>query len=237
MRLRLRRPRQRSPEATLSRQNPSKNVAATEFEVDNWAISEFVRLKLVPLVGTHPFPLNELMLLTAAVCRFQPPQVFDWGTHIGKSARIFYECATHYGIDTEIHSTDLPDAADHPEHPRAQRGIMVAGLSGVSLHQGDGVNVSLDIWRSRDRKPTPLFLLDGDHAYESVLLELESILSEVPDAVVLVHDSFYQSPAAGYNVGPHQAIETALAHRPGTYRVLQSGLGLPGLSMLYPDRR
>ena len=237
MKLRLRRAGPPSPGPTLSRQNPSKNVTATELEVDNWAISEFVRLKIVPLVGTHPFPLNELMLIISAVCRFQPPQIFDWGTHIGKSARIFYETAAHYRIDTEIHSTDLPDTADHPEHPRSQRGAMVAGLSSVSLHQGDGATVSLDIWRSGGRRPAPLFLLDGDHAYDTVARELELILSEVPDAIVLVHDSFYQSAESGYNVGPHDAIATAMANHSGAYRVLRSGMGLPGLALLYPDRR
>ncbi len=203
--------------------------------MDNWAISEFVRQKLVPLVGTHPYPLNELMLLTAAVCRFEPSQVFDWGTHIGKSARIFYECAAHYRINIEIHSTDLPDSADHREHPRTQRGVMVQGLPGVSLHQGDGVTVSLDIWRSGGRRPRPLFLLDGDHAYETVSRELESIMSEIPDAIILVHDSFYQSSDAGYNLGPHEAIQSAVERRAGRYRIQESGLGLPGLSLLYPS--
>jgi hypothetical protein len=89
----------------LSRENPAKNVTCSEFEVDNWAISQFVVRRLVPVVGCHPFPLQELMLMVAAVCRFEPAEIFEWGTHIGKSARIFYECASHYRIEADIHST------------------------------------------------------------------------------------------------------------------------------------
>ncbi|MDQ3112117.1 MAG: hypothetical protein M3R17_19715, partial [Bacteroidota bacterium] len=71
--------------------DPSLNENASEFEVNNWVVSEFVIDKLVPAVGMHPFPINELMLMTASVCRFKPELIFEWGTNIGKSARVFYE--------------------------------------------------------------------------------------------------------------------------------------------------
>jgi hypothetical protein len=218
----------------LSRENPAKNPTCSEFEVDNWAISQYVLEKLVPRVGIHPFPLNELMLMVAAVCRLRPAQIFDWGTNIGKSARVFYECTTHYGIDAEIHSTDLPDEVGHVEHPRHKRGELVRGLPRVYLHLGDGVATSLEIWNTAGRKPRPLFLVDGDHRYESVFRELGLIVSEVPDPGILLHDSFYQSKGSGYNVGPHQAIEDTLSAVPGRFRRLHSGLGLPGMTLLYP---
>jgi cephalosporin hydroxylase len=224
---RLRRP-------SLSRTNPAKNQALSEFEVDNWAISEFVVRVLVPVVGSHPFPLHELMLMVATVCRFQPTEIFEWGTHIGKSARVFAEAAAQYGTDTEVHSIDLPDHASHVEHPRDERGLFVRDVPRVHLHQGDGLDVSLELWRSGGRKARPLFFLDGDHAFESVRRELNGVMAEVPDPVLLIHDSFYQSPGSGYNVGPHQAIEAALAAHPDRYRSLRSGLGLPGLTLLYP---
>jgi cephalosporin hydroxylase len=217
----------------LSRENPVKNAGCSEFEVDNWAISRFVTEKLTPCVGVHPFPLNELMLMVAAVCWLRPAQVFDWGTNIGKSARIFYDCTSHYGIDAEIHSTDLPDDISHVEHPGHKRGELVRGLPRVHLHQGDGVATSLEIWRTAGRKPRPLFLIDGDHRYESVSHELRLIVTEVPDPGILLHDSFYQSTESGYNIGPHQAIEDVLALSPGRFRRLESGLGLPGMTFLY----
>ena len=218
----------------LSRQNPTKNPDCTEFEVDNWAVSQFVLGRLVPAVGTQPFPLHELMLFVAAVCRLRPTQIFEWGTHIGKSARIFYETTNHYRIDAQIHSVDLPDAVDHVEHPGSERGRLVRGLPRVSLYQGDGLSTSLELWQKGGWRRAPFFLLDGDHSYESVLRELREITREVPDATILVHDAFYQSKESGYNVGPHEAIEKVLAETPGRYRKLHSGMGLPGLTLLYP---
>jgi cephalosporin hydroxylase len=189
----------------------------------------------VPIVGWHPFPLNELMLMVATVCRVEPAEIFEWGTHLGKSARIFHECAAHYRLQAVIHSTDLPDDVDHPEHPHAERGAFVRGLPGVHLHQGDGLDISLDLWRSGGRKPGPVFFLDGDHAYKSVLRELDGVLDEVHDASILVHDTFYQSSESGYNVGPHQAIEAALAARHDRYCLVRSGLGLPGMTLIFPS--
>lgn len=217
-----------------SHESPARNGSSTEFEVDTWSISEFVGRRLVPVVGIHPFPLHELMLMVAAVCRTEPSEIFEWGTHIGKSARIFSECSTHYRIKAVIHSTDLPDDASHVEHPHGARGKLVRGLPNVHLHQGDGLDTSIGIWRDDGRKPHPLFLLDGDHAYESVLRELSGIVREIPDASILLHDAFYQSADSGYNVGPHRAITEVLAHAPDRYRRVDSGLGLPGMTLLYP---
>ena len=89
--------------------DPNVNTHCTEFEINNWVISDFIVNCLVPIVGVHPFPLNELQLMVGTVCRFQPTHIFEWGTNIGKSARIFYETTNSFKIDAEIHSIDLPD--------------------------------------------------------------------------------------------------------------------------------
>lgn len=217
----------------LSGADPSRNPECVEFEVDAWALSRFVLAKLVPTVGTHPFPLHELMLMSGAFCRLRPAQVFEWGTHLGKSARVFYECARHYGISTQVHSVDLPDEIDHVEHPKDFRGKFVQGLREVHLHQGDGIEVSLSIWKSSGRVPAPLFFIDGDHAYESVLRELSAVVTEIPGASILLHDTFNQSAESGYNVGPHRAIEDVLRANPGRYKRIDSGLGLPGMTLLF----
>jgi len=188
----------------------------------------------VPIVGVHPFPLHELMLMCAAVCRLRPAHVYEWGTHLGKSARIFYECAKHYEIPLEIHSVDLPDTAEHVEHPGNTRGMLVRGIPNVHLHQGDGIEVALSVWKTGGRPPAPLFFIDGDHAYESVLRELSAVAAEIPGASVLLHDAFFQSVESGYNVGPHRAIEEVLRAKPGRYGRIDSGLGLPGMTFLYP---
>lgn len=219
--------------ASVTRADPSRNPACSEFEVDNWQLSQFVLQRLVPVVGTHPFPLHELMLMSAAVCRFRPPQIYEWGTHIGKSARVFYECITHFGIACEIHSVDLPDGAVHVEHPEGARGKLVLGLNGVHLHQGDGLTESLGLWNRLGRKEGVLFFVDGDHEYDSVRRELSAIVAEIPSAKILAHDTFFQSPQSGYNVGPHRAIDDVLAPQAGCYRRVNSGLGLPGMTLLY----
>jgi cephalosporin hydroxylase len=217
----------------LSTADPSKNPDCSELEVDNWALSRFLLSKLIPSVGVEPFPLHELMLMCAAVCRLKPTRIFEWGTHVGKSARVFYECAKHYSIPMQIHSVDLPDDAQHVEHPGEIRGALVRGLPGVHLHQGDGIHVSLSLWRAGGRAPAPLFFIDGDHAYESVLRELSAVASEIPGASVLLHDTFYQSSGSGYNIGPHRAIGEVLRRYPDRYRRIDSGLGLPGMTLLY----
>jgi cephalosporin hydroxylase len=216
-----------------SSDNPSRNPGSTEFEVDGWVTSAFVAQTLVPLVGVHPFPLQELMLMTATVCRFQPSLIFEWGTNIGKSARIFHETASYFHIPTTIHSSDLPDDVDHVEHPHAQRGLLVRGLPGVQLHQGDGLTTSLSIWEQAGRPPGPLFFLDGDHSHASVSRELAGILAAVPDPVLLLHDTFFQSADSGYNIGPRQAIEECLRDHPGRFRTVHTGFSLPGMTLMY----
>ena len=89
--------------------DPARNINSTEFEVDNWTISRFVLKRLIPLIGFRPFPLSELCLLSSAVCFFKPTHIFEWGTNIGKSARLFHETAKYFNISVEIHSIDLPD--------------------------------------------------------------------------------------------------------------------------------
>jgi cephalosporin hydroxylase len=180
------------------------------------------------------------MLMVAAVCRLKPTHIFEWGTNIGKSARIFYETCNALGIDTEIHSIDLPDDVEHVEHPGAKRGILVKNIKAVKLHLGDGLDTSLRILEQcGNRHPRPLFFLDGDHGYSSVKRELEVIMEKVPDVSILLHDTFYQSEKSGYNIGPYQAIVDVMGTETGTYRILSQNIGLPGMTLLWrhPDLR
>lgn len=215
--------------------NMSPNLAhnATEFEVNNWVISDFIVNKLVPVVGFHPFPLNELMLLTSAVCYFKPEYIFEWGTNIGKSARIFHEISKEFNINTQIHSIDLPDDVFHNEHPQKNRGIMVRGKENVTLHQADGLKCSFDLIDQKKPKGRVLFFVDGDHSYDSVKNELETIFKKAPNAVVLLHDTFYQSPESNYNIGPFNAVKSVLDNCQEKYKTISVGMGLPGMTMVY----
>lgn len=216
--------------------DPAPNPSASEFEVNNWALSDFVLNKLVPVVGVHPYPLNELMLMAGAVCRFRPTHVFEWGTNVGSSARVFYETARYFKIPLEIHSIDLPGEVGHVEHPGSRRGKLVRGKSGVSLHLGDGIETSLSIYHTLPANSSVLFFVDGDHSYDSVKRELEAIVSAVAAPKVLLHDTFFQSPDSGYNVGPHRAVQEVLEAQKQVGRHLSSmetKTGLPGMTLIY----
>lgn len=219
-----------------SYKDPSINTNCSEFEVNNWEISDFVIDKLIPIVGTRPFPLNEQMLLVATVCRFKPDYIFEWGTNVGRSARIFYEICKNFGIPTKIHSIDLPEEVYHVEHPHEKRGFLVKGIQEVSLHLGDGLETSSKIITQIPPTSTLMFFLDGDHGYESVHRELTWIMSNISNSVILVHDSFYQSPESQYNIGPFRAIQDAKKASTTTFREMTTSLGLPGLTLLYPYR-
>jgi cephalosporin hydroxylase len=213
--------------------DPVLNQNCTEFEVNNRVVSDFIIQELIPILGTQPFPLNEQFLLTATVCRFKPDYIFEWGTNVGKSARIFYEIQNHFKIPFRIHSIDLPDTIDHAEHPHNTRGMFVKGLKGVTLHQGDGLDTSLEIYRKNQKICNPLFFLDGDHRYSSVIRELNGINQHVKNPVLVIHDTFYQSSESNYNIGPYTAIKEFLAASKENYGMLSTDTGLPGLTVLF----
>jgi cephalosporin hydroxylase len=212
--------------------SPVLNIESTELEVNKWAVSDFVTRTLVPITKNRPFPLDEQMLMVSAVCLAQPDLIFDWGTHIGKSARIFYETTKHFGIPCTIHSMDLPNEEDHSEHPGEERGKLVKNLDNVELHLGDGVETALKIYK-KNKKKKALFYVDGDHSYESVYRELTLILKHVDRPTVLLHDTFFQSAKSGYNVGPNKAIKDALKKNGKKPQIISTQLGLPGMTLLY----
>ncbi|HUJ79569.1 MAG TPA: class I SAM-dependent methyltransferase [Nitrospiria bacterium] len=194
-------------------------------EVDKWAMSETV-LKLIRIVGTHPYPLDELLLMAAAFAYHRPEVVIDIGTHVGKSARIWHELSRELGTKTSIHTIDLCDAS-HPEFPAEQLGRYVRGLP-VTQHVGDGVAVATGLI---ERAPSAVYLIfcDGDHRRESVARELE-LATAVRRGCLLVHDTFYQ-PGSTYNHGPYEAMNEFISRVP-VRQVLHLQTGLPGLSYL-----
>jgi len=213
--------------------DPVVNDDCDFFEINNWILSRFVIDRLVPLVGFHPFPISEQMLMTAATCRIRPTHIMEWGTNIGISARIFHEICKVFSVKAEIHSIDLPDQERHEEHPGQQRGRLVRGISQVRLHQGDGLDVALDILSSVEQPVRVLFFLDGDHGYDSVSRELLTIINKVPAASILVHDTFCQSEQSGYNTGPYRAIQEVLQQTGAAFNVYSQDLGLPGMTFLW----
>ena len=226
--------KRRMKSASFSRQGAVVNTLCCELEVNNWVISDFIINKLVPMVGVHPYPINEQCLMVASVCALKPTHIFEWGTNLGKSARIFYEVARRFGISTQIYSVDLPDDIEHVEHPKENRGIFVKNLQGVNLLLGDGLENSLKEYNAikQQNKCMPLFFIDGDHSYHSVKRELSGIINAAPEASILLHDTFFQSPESGYNIGPYQAIKDVVTDA-YNYKIIRQDLGLPGMTFLY----
>jgi cephalosporin hydroxylase len=216
-----------------------KKVALVHFEPKGrspefnlWNISEFARDVLIPITGVRPFPMNELTLMVGAVVSCRPTHIFEWGTNVGVSARIFYETCKSLGWQIPIHSIDLPDDENHIEHPRNHRGRLVKNINQVTLHQGDGMDTSLATYKASRNKGRPLFFLDGDHSYESVRRELVGIFKAVPEASFLLHDTFFQSPESGYNIGPNKAVREFLAKHHKAFTVTEQNFGLPGMTFL-----
>jgi len=114
--------------------DPCINNNCTELEVNHWIIDDFILKKIIPITGINPFPLCELSLLVTTIAVLKPTQIFEWGTNIGKSARIFHESCLEFNLQTVIHSIDLPDDVDHNEHPHNQRGLLVRDKKNVKLH-------------------------------------------------------------------------------------------------------
>lgn len=201
------------------------------FEVNCRLLSKFIVNDLLPVVGPNYYPLNELMVMTAAVHRIRPTHIIEWGTNIGISARIFYETINKFEIDCKIHSIDLPDDTEHVEHSHAFRGQFVAGIDSVTLYQGDGLDIAIKIADSLTDARI-LFFVDGDHSYESVYNELDTLMTKYPNTNILIHDTFYQDSISGYNIGPFKAVQNTLSKH-STFSMVTTNLGGSGMTLLY----
>lgn len=200
-------------------------------EVNKWVISKFIGKVLNPVVGVNPFPYDEQVLMVASVCWIKPDYIFEWGTHFGKSARVFYETTKTFKIKSKIVSIDLPDNIAHVEHPGKKRGMYIKKFKKVMLIQGDGLEESVKFLEDLEKSKKVLFFLDGDHSYQSVRRELKKIAEVRPSASILIHDTFYQVKTSGYNIGPHKALMEFLK-RNKNYHTYSTQLGLPGMTLL-----
>lgn len=215
-------------------ENPTRNVNSTELEMDNKILCKFVVNELINKQDCHPHSLDELMLMVATICRFKPNLILEWGTGIGLSSWIFYQTISQFDIDCKIYSIDLPDDVIHIEHPHEYRGKYVKDICGVKLMQGDGITCAIDIVKNKKDSDVVLFFVDGDHEYSSVSNELQLIFNYIPNAIILLHDTFYQSPDSKYNIGPHNAIQDFLPKVKSTHNVIQTKICGPGMTLIYP---
>lgn len=143
-----------------------------------------VRALGLPAYGDH-----EVLFFERVLERHRPTHVFEWGTNVGASARLFYEASLELGYECDVHTTEIPDELsmldrDHPGH---RYGTWIEGLP-IHAHRGYGLIASLALHESL-RPERSLFYLDGNHSYGVVRAELEGVWGCDPSAVIMVHDT------------------------------------------------
>lgn len=130
---------------------------------------------------------DEITFFAETLFELAPSHIFEWGTNVGASARIFYELARVGAFACEVHTTEHPDHATH-DHPGGRCGQLLKDCR-VWMHTGDGLRRSLAEYAILGEPTRVLFFVDGDHSYDAVTRELEGIAEVVPTAVIIVHDT------------------------------------------------
>ncbi len=214
--------------------NPLANFVGKRPEVNGWVISEFVLRKIVPVVGFHPYPLTEEFLLAAVTCWYHPEYIFEWGTNIGKSARIFYEVVTQFDLKSNIYIIDLPEGEVHIELPqKGEAGFFIKDIPKVNFLRGEGLTTSLGIVNDKSiYNKKILFFLDGDHSYETIKNEIEEIYKVCQHACIVVHDTFFQTEESNYNIGPYKAIHEFLETHSNRKIIFSADMSLPGMTAI-----
>ena len=184
-------------------------------------------IQMQRIIGVRAYSLDELCLMVAAFWFHAPQVVIDIGTHVGRSARVFWELKHCFDTSTQIHTIDICDPS-HPEYPGPNLGRYIRRTD-VVQHIGDSSVVGREIISSRPNARYLLFV-DGDHEYPSVCRDLSLLELVAPGSCALVHDTFYQ-PGSGYNHGPYEAVCQFVAEHE-VQQVVHLQTGLPGMSYI-----
>lgn len=180
-------------------------------------------LQHVRSIGLPAYGDDEVVFVADVMKRHRPTHVFEWGTNVGASARLFYECARILGFPCEVHTTELPIELAHldRDHPGHRYGQWIKELP-IHTYRGDGLMESL---RLNDYllPERPLFFLDGSHEHMTVLGELTWVSWAAPKAVLLVHDTVNLTG---------MAISDFVARSPGYER--KDCLSDSGIAALWP---
>lgn len=199
------------------------------FEVDCWSLSELLLERVVPKIGIRPYPLNEQMLMAAAVAFVRPAAIIEWGTHLGKSARLFWEVKEALGLrGCRVCTVDSMDPTQ-PEFPGASRGDFL-GDTGVEQIVGDGAQIAGRL--IEDIHEPVLIYVDGDHSREATKRDFSIWPKLPPKSGLLAHDVLFQEPS-DYNTGPWESLQECLEDNRSTIAQVQwQLLGLPGMAFI-----
>lgn len=139
-------------------------------------------------LGIPGYGDDEVRFFAETLEKFRPNYIFEWGTNVGASARIFYEIGTQF-LTLRITTIEHPDDQT-PDHPGHRYGLWCEGFEPhIQMLKGDGVTVALEEFERLGKPERSLFFLDGDHSYTAVSRELILIGEAAPNAVILVHDT------------------------------------------------
>jgi len=214
----------------------SKNSQFWCCEADTAALDRLVLEKVIPQTGLL-YPFAEISLMALVVDRARPTHIFEWGTNIGGSAKIFHAITEAFGWNTEIHTWDLPEGISHGQHPGKEHGKLAQGLTRVHFHREDGLTGALEKMADESAKNPnlrPLFFVDGDHSYASVVSDIKGLISVLDEFHLLAHDTFVQKPdAKGHSRESWLGCPTALEAFAKEYRWLNVGFGNPGMAYLW----
>ena len=205
-------------------------------EANSAELDRFVLEKILPKTGLL-YPFAEISLMALVVSRVRPTHIYEWGTNIGGSAKIFHVITEALQMDTAIHTWDLPEDVPHGQHPGKEHGKLARGLPRVHFHRDDGLQGALGAMESeRNQHPgfRPLFFVDGDHSYASVIREITGLISVQDEFHLLAHDTFVQKPdTKGQSRESWIGCPTALEALAQGYRWLNVGFGNPGMAYLW----
>jgi len=214
----------------------SKNKEFWCCEAEVVELDRFVLEKILPQTGLL-YPLAEISLMALAVDRVRPSHIFEWGTNIGGSAKIFHQITESLGMDTAIHTWDLPEDVPHGQHPGKNHAKLARGLARIHFHREDGLQGALTQYhleKAKNPGMRALFFVDGDHFYESVVREIVGLVSVQEEFHILAHDTFVQKPdGKGQSKESWLACPTALQISASEYRWLNVGFGNPGMAYLW----
>ena len=129
----------------------SKNSHLWCCEADVVQLDGFVLEKILPKTGLL-YPLAEISLMALVVDRVRPTHIFEWGTNIGSSAKIFHHITESLGMDIPIHTWDLPEDVPHGQHPGENHAKLAKGLARVHFHRDDGLRGGLGPISDRESK-------------------------------------------------------------------------------------
>lgn len=140
-------------------------------------------------MGLPAYGDQEVEFFESVLGRHRPTHVFEWGTNVGASARLFHEASLELGYECEVHTVELPLDLAHldRDHPGHRYGQWIEGTS-IHAHRGYGLITSLTLY-AQYTPERALFFLDGNHEHAVVLAELEAISETAPSAVMMVHDT------------------------------------------------